>query len=81
MIPLKKRAKTGKYRIVMESLFSKPKYHQRSIVETVISVIKRTFGDKNQSRSNKLRNKETKLKNLCYDINRCTKLFNIKIQI
>lgn len=81
MIPLKKRAKTGKYRIAMESLFSKPKYHKRSIVETVISVIKRIFGDKNQSRSNKLRNKETKLKNLCYDINQYTKLFNTKIQI
>lgn len=81
MIPRKKRAKNGKYRIAMESLFSKPKYHKRSIVETVISVIKRVFGDKNQSRSDKIRNKETKLKNLCYDIYRYTKTFNIKTQI
>jgi hypothetical protein len=81
MIPREKRAKNGKYRIAMESLFSKPKYHKRSIVETVISVIKRVFGDKNQSRSDKIRNKETKLKNLCYDIYRYTKTFNIKTQI
>ena len=51
MIPRKKGAKKGKYRMAMESLFSKPKYHQRSIVKTVISVIKRVFGDKNESRS------------------------------
>jgi len=54
---------------------------KKAIVKTVISVIKRVFGDKNQSQSDKLRNKETKLKNLCYDIYRCTKTFDIKIQI
>jgi len=31
------------------------------LAETVISVLKRVFGDKNQSRSDRLRNKETKL--------------------
>jgi len=81
LIPLKKRAKKGKYRIGSRSIFIKPKYHQRSIVETVISVIKRVFGDKNQSRNDKLRNKETKLKNLCYDIYRYTKTSSIKTQI
>ena len=81
LIPLKKRAKKGKYRIGSKTIFTKSKYHQRSIVETVISVIKRVFGDKNQSRSDKLRNKETKLKNLCYDIYRYTKTSTIKIQI
>ena len=54
MIPRKKGVKKGKYRMAMESMFSKPKYHQKSIVETTISVIKRVFGDKNQSRSDKL---------------------------
>ncbi|MEN4069362.1 MAG: IS5 family transposase [Methanobacterium sp.] len=63
MIPLKKGAKKGKYRLAMQSLFSKPKYHLRSLVETVISVRKRIFGDSNTSRSDRLRNKETKLKN------------------
>jgi hypothetical protein len=79
LIPLKKRAKKGKYRIGSKSIFTKPKYHRRSIVKTVISVIKRVFGDKNQSRSDRLRNKETKLKNACYDIYRYTKTSNIKI--
>lgn len=68
MIPPKKRIKKGKYRLGMLSLFSKPKYHLRSLAETVISVLKRVFGDENQSRSDRLRNKETKLKNNCYDI-------------
>ena len=51
------------------------------MVETVISVIKRVFGDKNQSRSDELRNKETKLKNLCYDIYKYAKTFEIEISI
>jgi DNA invertase Pin-like site-specific DNA recombinase len=81
MIPLKKRAKNGKYRIGAKSIFTKPKYHRRSIVETVISTIKRIFGDKNQSRSDQLRNKETKLKNACYNIYRYAKTSDIKIKI
>ena len=81
MIPRKKGAKSGKYRMAMESLFSKPKYHQRSIVETVISVIKRVFRDKNQSRSDNLRNKEAKFKNLCHNIYRLTKTFEIEISL
>ncbi|KZX14850.1 hypothetical protein MBCUT_18800 [Methanobrevibacter cuticularis] len=81
MIHHKKRAKKSKYRISMESLFSKPKHHQRSIVKTVIAVIKRIFSDKNQNRSDQLKNKETKLKNAFYDIYHYTKTFNIKIQI
>ena len=52
----------------MQYLISKPKYHLRSLVESVLSVIKRVFGYENQSRSDRLRNKETKLKNECYDI-------------
>ena len=43
MIPRKKGGKKGKYRLAMESLFSKPKYHQRSIVETVNISYKREF--------------------------------------
>lgn len=60
MILPKKRVKNGKYRLSMQFLFSKPKYHLRSLVETVISVLKRVFGDKNQSRSDRLRNKAVK---------------------
>ncbi len=79
MIPPKKRVKNGKYRLSMQFLFSKPKYHRRSLVETVISVLKRVFGDKNQSRSDRLRNKETKLRNACYNIYRYAERLFIKI--
>jgi len=65
----------------MTSPSANPKYHHRSLVETVISVIKRIFGGTNQSRSDRLRNKETKLKNECYNIYRYTKSLTIKIQI
>ncbi|MDR2623391.1 MAG: hypothetical protein LBC39_02290 [Methanobrevibacter sp.] len=62
MIPLKKkRAKKRKYRIGTKSIFTKPKYH----IETMISVTKRVFGDKNQSRNDQLRNKENKLRKTC----------------
>ena len=40
------------------------------MVETVFSVVKRVFGDVNQSRSERLRNKESKLRNVCYNIYR-----------
>ncbi|MBM4242055.1 MAG: transposase [Euryarchaeota archaeon] len=78
MIPPKKRVKNGKYRLSMQSLFSNPKYHLRSLVETVISVLKRVFDDKNQSRSDRLRNKETKLRNSCYNIYRYAKHLSIQ---
>ena len=81
IIPPKKGIKNGKYRLSMLSLFSKPKYNRRSIVETVFSVLKRVFGDKNRNRSDRLRNKETKLRNTCYNIYRFNKSLNIKIQI
>jgi len=43
------------------------------VVETVFSVVKRVFGDVNQSRSERLRNKESKLRNVCYNIYRYRK--------
>lgn|GEM_PF-1476279 len=68
MIPAKKRIKKGKYRLSSQSLFNKKQYNRRNPSETVISVLKRVFGDKNQSRSDRLRNKETKHRNNCYNI-------------
>ncbi len=68
MIPAKKRIKKGKYRLSSQSLFNKKQYNRRNLSETVISVLKRVFGDKNQSRSDRLRNKETKHRNNCYNI-------------
>ena len=70
MIPLRKKAKKGKYRLRMLTEFDEDKYHKRSLSETVFSVKKRVLGDVNYSRSDRMRNKETKLRNICYNIHR-----------
>lgn len=69
-IPLKKRAKKGKYRLISPLIFRQMIYKKRNNVESVFSVIKRLFSGINQSRSIKLSNKETKLKNTIYNIHR-----------
>jgi hypothetical protein len=38
MIPLKKRAKRGTYRLAMREEFDEELYHRRNLVETVFSV-------------------------------------------
>ena len=63
-------AKTGKHRKRMLFGFDEIVYHQRSKVETVFSVIKRVFGDENTSRNEEMRNKETMLRNICYNLHR-----------
>ena len=50
VIPLKKRAKRGTYRLAMREEFDEELYHRRNLVETVFSVEKRVFGDVNHSR-------------------------------
>lgn len=69
-IPLKKGAKTGKYRLRSTTTFWKTTYNRRMNVESVIYVIKQKFNGKNFSRSDKLRNKETKMKDVLYNIYR-----------
>jgi len=70
MIPLKRGAKSGTYRLGMREEFDEDLYHRRNLVETVFSVEKRVFGDVNHSRSDRLRNKESKLRNVCYNVYR-----------
>ena len=62
--------KTGKYRKELIFGLDKEKYHKRNIVETVNSVMKRIFGEENRGRSERMRNKETKLRNVCYNVYR-----------
>ena len=57
--------KNGKYRKELIFGIKKDKYHRREIVETVNSVMKRVFGEENRGRSERMRNKETKLRNIC----------------
>ncbi|WP_409199107.1 transposase [Methanobrevibacter acididurans] len=73
-IPIKTRAKKGHYRLNSISIFRPKIYSLRSNVEGVFSVIKRLFNGTNRSRTLKLSNKETKLKNLIYNIHRSTQL-------
>ena len=81
LIPIRnKKALTGKYRQMMLTGLDYDKYHQRSIVETVISVEKRVFGDCNTSRSDRLRNKECKLRDVCYNVYRYCKLFMLELK-
>lgn len=70
IIPVKKNPQTGKYRLSNYSIFRPKIYGMRNLVETVNSVQKRIFSGKNTSRSTTLRNKETKIKNMLYNIYR-----------
>ena len=69
-IPLKTRAKKGHYRLKSKKKFKQEIYVIRNNVESVFSVIKRKFDGTNRSRSLQQSNKETKLKNILYNIYR-----------
>ena len=73
-IPLKTRAKKGHYRLNSPTIFRHKIYNKRNNVEGVFSVIKRKFSGTNHSRSTYLSNKETKLKNIIYNIYRSTQI-------
>ena len=75
-IPLKKHAKKGHYRLNSISIFRNKVYSRRMNVESVIFVIKRRFNGINYSRNTTLQNKETKLKDVLYNIYRTIQLFN-----
>ena len=67
---LKRIPKTWKYRLSTQAIFRQKVYSKRNLVETVNSIEKRIFDRKNTSRSTTLRNKETKIKNMLYNIYR-----------
>ena len=69
-IPLKSNFTHGVYRRKSQKTFQKEIYNQRGLVENVFSVIKRIFDGTNKSKSTRLRNKETRLKTLFYNIYR-----------
>lgn len=73
-IPLKTRAKKGHYRLKSKNKFKKEIYSKRNNVESIFSVIKRIFNGTNRSRTLQLSNKETKLKNIIYNIYRSTQI-------
>ena len=67
-IPLKSNFRHGWYRRLSQKTFKKEIYSRRNNVESVFSVIKRRFSGINKSKSTRLRNKETRLKTLVYNI-------------
>jgi hypothetical protein len=64
----------GKYRKQMKRGYSKILYHQRNKDETIISVIKRLFGEQITSRLVGTQNKELSLRCIAYNMHRLTKL-------
>lgn len=73
-IPVKTRQKKGKYRSKCRVVFNKKEYNQRNMVESVNSIIKKIFSGINNSRTTELQIKETKLKNVLYNIYREIKI-------
>jgi hypothetical protein len=67
----------GKYRKQMKRSYSKLLYNQRSKNETILSVIKRLFGEHITSRSVKTQNRELSFRCIAYSIHRLTHLIII----
>jgi len=85
IIPLRVRKRKkikGKYRKQLHLSFDKITYNRRNIAETIISVVKRKFGE--TLRARKLRNqvKEVKVKLIVYNVNKkVIKIICIRLRI
>ena len=64
----------GKYRKQMKRGYSKLLYNQRNKDETIISVIKRLFGEHLMSRLTRMQNRELSFRCITYNMHRLTKL-------
>jgi hypothetical protein len=64
---------SGRYRSLMKTSFDQTLYHQRNLVETVFSVLKRRFGDEVRAFKYVNQVRELKLKCLVYSIDRFLK--------
>ncbi len=69
LIPVKRNIRRGYWRKKMKNI-DMDRYHQRSLVETVFSVIKRKFGSVVYSRTERIQIKEVQLLNFVYNIDR-----------
>ncbi|RXA15579.1 IS5 family transposase [Methanosarcina sp. MSH10X1] len=73
VVPLRERKRkriNGKYRKQLKKEFDKITYNRRNIVETVISVVKRKFGETLRARKVRNQVKEVKVKLIVYNINK-----------
>ena len=71
-VPIRKTY--GRYRKQMKRGYSKLLYNQRNKNETIVSVIKRLFGEHITSRLVKTQNRELSFRCIAYNINRLTNL-------
>ena len=67
----------GKYRKLMKRGYSKSLYSQRNKDETIVSVIKRLFGEHITSRLVKTQNRELSFRCIAYNIHRLTNIRHI----
>ncbi|WP_394339712.1 hypothetical protein [Methanosarcina flavescens] len=71
----------GKYRKQLNKDFDKITYNRRNIVETIISVVKRKFGETLRARKVRNQVKEVKVKLIVYNIKKVIELLWIKLRI
>lgn len=64
----------GRYRKQMKRGYSKTLYHQRNKDETIVSVIKRLFGEHISSRQVRTQNRELSFRCIAYNMHRLTNL-------
>jgi hypothetical protein len=84
LIPIRTRRRKrifGHYRRQIAQSFDWEKYHQRNKVETVLSVLKRRFGEALKARKFRLQIKEIKIKVILYNISRIILTFSLLIVI
>jgi hypothetical protein len=67
----------GKYRKQLKRGYSKPLYNQRNKEETIMSVIKRLFGEHVTSRLVRTQNRELTFRCIAYNMHRVTNLLVI----
>nr|WP_321498246.1 IS5 family transposase [uncultured Methanolobus sp.] len=85
MIPLRQRKRKrikGKYRRKMEREFNRELYHNRNLVETMFSVLKRKYGEEIRAKRYWNQLKEVKFKLLVHNLDRYVKaILIVKIRI
>ncbi|MGZ5470860.1 MAG: transposase, partial [Nitrososphaeraceae archaeon] len=64
----------GRYRREMKRGYNKILYHQRNKDETIVSVIKRLFGEQITSKLIRMQNRELTLRCIAYNVHRMVKL-------
>ncbi|NPE30282.1 transposase [Methanococcoides sp. SA1] len=80
MIPLRKRERKrikGRYRRKMKHEFDECSYHQRNLVETMFSVLKRKYGEEIISKKYWNQLKEIKFKVLVHNLDRYVRVIFI----